>query len=315
MGERKRNTLGTEFGRDLRRFAVEENRWATAGGTDYFDIAPGDAVVPACAERLHISFFGGKTRGVTFHTVGFGMAVANLAFSENSADEAVTKTFDGFCNARNFRDVDTGADDHVVKVTQKTLTTEDEGSSETVRLEEEIATINDIAVDHVRFGHEFVRLWRFEIVDMQHFMAVGVEPVGNQHAVTLEVDAFGAHVGSWGLFGQFDKFIDASPKFGREHVVGIIAEAVVTQGDVRRVSADFFTTSAEGGDPQITNAILHETLFQRITIEMGQTARHGDGADIDQGLYGMSLQRGDEVVEGASGMTDGVERCQEAISP
>src|SRR5512143_3714410 len=52
---------GAEAGGDFRGGAVEGDGGALSFGTDDFDIAPTDTMVPSGAEGFHAGFFGGKT--------------------------------------------------------------------------------------------------------------------------------------------------------------------------------------------------------------------------------------------------------------
>ena len=64
-------------------------------------------------------------------------------------------------------------------------------------LEEAVAAVLELVIDQSGFGSELVRARPAFGVDVQHFVSVGYEPVGDEHSVTLEVDAFGAHVRGW----------------------------------------------------------------------------------------------------------------------
>ena len=56
-----------------------------------------------------------------------------------------------------------------------------------------------------------------------------------------------------------------------------------------------------------------QTFLQRVAVELGQAARHGEGADIDEGLNLVRLKRREKVFERASGMSDGVESGQQGF--
>ena len=87
--------------------------WPLAFGADDFDVAPADAVIPPRAEGFHARFFGGKSSGVTFEASGFGFAIADFTFGEDSVKETIAETGDGRADARDFGDVDAGAYDHL----------------------------------------------------------------------------------------------------------------------------------------------------------------------------------------------------------
>ena len=72
-------------------------------------------------------------------------------------------------------------------------------------LEKLIAAVNQLAINHPRFGDEFVGTGRAFRVDVQYFVAVGDQPVGDDHAMAAEVNAFGAHVGGARLLGDLQQ--------------------------------------------------------------------------------------------------------------
>src|SRR5215469_7922584 len=128
--------------------------------------------------------------------------------------------------------------------------------------------------------------------------------------MAVEVDSLGAHVGGGRLFGPSNEFGRGLLELGSEHIVGVVAETVIAQGDVRRFSENLLAISAEAFHPDVTQAGCGETLFERIAIEVRQPARHGKGSNVGQSLDLVRLQRGQQLVEGAGGVADGVESGQ-----
>src|SRR5580693_8687629 len=61
--------------------------------------------------------------------------------------------------------------------------------------EQAIAAIDNLAIDQPRFGHELMLLDRPGSVDVEDFMSVSHQPVGNQHAVATEINTLRTHVG------------------------------------------------------------------------------------------------------------------------
>jgi len=112
VGKRERNVSSAHPSGKLGRLAVECDSGPASGLAGDFDVTPAHAMVPAGAERFHGCFLGGEAGGVTFHSIGLGIAVAYLAFGEHAAEESVTMAGKGLRDARNFRDVDPSADDH-----------------------------------------------------------------------------------------------------------------------------------------------------------------------------------------------------------
>ena len=112
VGDREGDILRAEPGGDGRRLAVKLNRGTLASWAHDFDIAPADAATPSRAQRLHPGFLGGKARSIAFKAAGFSFALADFAFGEDAAEEAVSEALDAFANARNFGDVHSGAENH-----------------------------------------------------------------------------------------------------------------------------------------------------------------------------------------------------------
>src|SRR2546429_3064481 len=97
---------------------MELNRRPPSRLTYYLDISPAHAIVPSGAERLHGRFFGCESRGISFEAISFCIAISDFAFGKNSADESFAKTVDRLCNSRNLGNIDTGADNHWLKLAQ-----------------------------------------------------------------------------------------------------------------------------------------------------------------------------------------------------
>ena len=64
-----------------------------------------------------------------------------------------------------------------------------------IELQQEISAIDQFAIDYTRFGEHLVGFYRAGAVNVKDFMAMGCQPVRYQHAMALEIHAFGAHVG------------------------------------------------------------------------------------------------------------------------
>ena len=59
--------------------------------------------------------------------------------------------------------------------------------------------------------------------------------------------------------------------------------------------------------------IAGKLFSEGFAVELRQAARHGEGADIDEGLDLVSLQSFGEVIERAGGVSDGVEAANENL--
>lgn len=73
---------------------------------------------------------------------------------------------------------------------------------------------------------------RTGIIDVQYFVSVRQQPIRNQHAVTPEINPLSAHVTRARLFPQPDQFMHGLFEVRSQHVIGIVAEALIPQSDV-----------------------------------------------------------------------------------
>jgi hypothetical protein len=80
--------------------------------TEYLDIAPSHAPVPAGTQRFHGSFFCSKPRGVALDPISFRVAVPDLLFGKHATKKPLAETLDGLANARDFGYVDSRTHDH-----------------------------------------------------------------------------------------------------------------------------------------------------------------------------------------------------------
>src|ERR1700730_9346306 len=110
------------------------------------------------------------------------------------------------------------------------------------------------------------------------------QPVGDHHAMALKVDALGAHVSSPRVLGNLDQLSGCAFELRCEHVIGVISEAVVMQRYIGRIWQGLLSPAAEFFYPEISDSSLRQSFFQRFAIEVRQSARHGEGADINQRL-------------------------------
>src|SRR5271165_3591029 len=101
-----------QFGCNLRSLAVECDSRTASGLAAHFDVAPCDSIIPPGADGLHRGFFGGETRGVALDAISFRFTVADLSLGKDPVQEAVAEARNRRSDARYFRYVDTGANDH-----------------------------------------------------------------------------------------------------------------------------------------------------------------------------------------------------------
>src|SRR5579862_4249406 len=68
--------------------------------------------------------------------------------------------------------------------------------------------------------------------------------------------------------------------------------------------------TAKSFHPDIANPSRRQRLLQRFAIELGQSARHGEGSDIDECFDLVCAKRGDQFLESSCGVADSVEGRQ-----
>jgi hypothetical protein len=181
------------------------------------------------------------------------------------------------------------------------------------RLQQPVSAVDQTALNHARFSREFVRPDRACTVDVQHFMAMRHKPIRHQHTVTVEINAFRAHVGRERLVSQPYQFARCARKFSRQHVVGIIAEAVVAKGDVWRVFQNLLAVSTESLHPDVPNFRRRQRLRERVAVELWKPSRRRKGSNIHQRSDLVCTERLDQFFERASGMSDGVQSRQRLL--
>src|ERR1700690_1536750 len=123
----------------------------------------------------------------------------------------------------------------------------------TYRSEQPVAAIDDLAIDQPRFGHKLMLLDWPGSINMENLVSVSHQPVGNQHAMAVKIISLGAHVSGARLLGQFDQFGNAATEFLCEHVIRVIAKAVVAQRQVGRVIADLLAPPTKLFEPDVPN--------------------------------------------------------------
>jgi len=112
VGERECDVVRAEFGRDSCGLAVKLKGRTLPFRAHHFDIAPADAVTPSRAQSLHRGFFGSKARGIAFKAAGFLFAVTDFTVGEDAPKKSVAKSLDASADARNFSDVNPGAENN-----------------------------------------------------------------------------------------------------------------------------------------------------------------------------------------------------------
>src|ERR1700756_5933368 len=119
--ERKCDVGGSEFGRELRRLAVQYQGGASTRFARYFEVAPAYPMIPSSPDSLHARFFRRKPCGVTFHAVRLRFAVLNLAFRKNTFQEPLPMALKDLTNPRHFCHIDARSHDHAGTLAQRGL--------------------------------------------------------------------------------------------------------------------------------------------------------------------------------------------------
>ena len=135
-------------------------------------------------------------------------------------------------------------------------------------------------------------MWAYRAlrVDVKNFVAMRHQPIRDDHAMTAEIHALGAHIRGARDAGDLEQFGGSLLELGRQRVVGIVAEAGIAQRRMRRVFACRLAIPAKLFGPDVSDALLGQRMLQRLTIKVRQAARHGEGADIHQRLNVVRLQ-------------------------
>ena len=76
-------------------------------------------MLDAGAEGFGSGFFGGETGVETLGSTGSGTAIGNFLAGKYAFEKAVAVALDGARDARNFDEVDAGADQHEATVAQE----------------------------------------------------------------------------------------------------------------------------------------------------------------------------------------------------
>src|SRR5437660_2192931 len=129
-------------------------------------------------------------------------------------------------------------------------------------LQQPISTVDHLPVDHARLRGEPVRLSRSNIIDVLHFVPVCDQPVRHQHAMTTKVHTLCAHIRRSRLFCQNKQLNDGAPELRREHVIGVIAETLIPEGDVGRLFENLLAISSQLFYPDIRNSSRRKTFLQ-----------------------------------------------------
>src|SRR5579864_13052 len=132
--------------------------------------------------------------------------------------------------------------------------------------------------------------------------------------MAVEVHSFRAHVSGAGLLPKADEFGKRVFEVRGEHVVRIIAEAVIAQREVRRVRERFLPAPTQFFHPDVPGSSFRQGIRQRLSVEVRQSARHWESTNIKEGLNGVCTKGFDQLFQTARGMADGEESGHEGLS-
>jgi len=87
-------------------------RWLAAPEAHNLDVHPAHPVSPACSQRLHRCFLGGKPPRVALESVAVALAIVDLLRREHALEKGLAVTLDRCSHAVHFGDVNAQSDDH-----------------------------------------------------------------------------------------------------------------------------------------------------------------------------------------------------------
>src|SRR5579859_1122913 len=79
----------------------------------HLNLQPGNAVTDARAKRLGCRLLGGKTGCEALGGIFLAQAIGLLARRENAVQKAVAKAGNRLLDARHFRQIDSGSNEHL----------------------------------------------------------------------------------------------------------------------------------------------------------------------------------------------------------
>src|SRR5215468_1079161 len=145
---------------------------------------------------------------------------------------------------------------------------------------------------------------------MQNGMSMRDEPVGNQHAMALEPHTLRTHISRARMLGLAQQSLDRLLELICQHVIGIVPETRVPQGNVRRIRSRLLPISSKPFHPHVANPRCRHRLLQRLSIEMRQTSRSRKSPDVNQHPDRMRAQHTNKLFKRAGRMSDGVKGRQ-----
>src|SRR5437588_952022 len=151
-------------------------------------------------------------------------------------------------------------------------------------LKQLVGLVNELIADEVRLRSEFVRSRRTLGINVQNSVAVGDQPIGDEHAVATEVNTFGTHVGGTAAAGEFDELGNAVLECRCQHVIGVVAKAGATQAEVGGVVSHLLAASSELFHPDVLDPRFRQCFFERFAIEMRQATGTRERANVNQSL-------------------------------
>ena len=103
--------------------------------------------------------------------------------------------------------------------------------------------------------------------------------VGQQHAMALPPDGFGAHHGHTPSTGEFHQIVERSRKLRCEHVIGITAKRFVSPRTVWRIRA-WLPQAAKRCEVPILDAFVCEPRVQCLARKVRMTPRLWNRSDV-----------------------------------
>jgi len=89
-------------------------RWLAAPEAHNLDVHPAHPASPACSQRLHRCFLGGKPPRVALESVAVALAIVDLLRREHALEKGLAVSLDRCSHAVHFSDVNAQSDDHAL---------------------------------------------------------------------------------------------------------------------------------------------------------------------------------------------------------
>lgn len=143
--------------------------------------------------------------------------------------------------------------------------------------------------------------------DVKDIVAGRLEVIGDERAMALPPQGFGAHDGGALCAGESEQALDAGAEFRGHHEIRIAAKSFIAPDGVWGIRARP-AASAEFGKMDIIDARIGKRFGEIFLAEMRQAARAGKTADVSEGLDALGSEHFEELFDAAIRVANGPER-------